>query len=116
MTLTDIIALAKNGYKPGDIKEIIEMAKTIPEPEPFNPPKKEQKPEPNEETKTEPTDDAKTPPVDYAAELEKLKAENEKIKSDLAKAQEMNRNASSPEIKTESDDEIIKDIVLSFMR
>lgn len=29
MNLTDIIALAKQGYKPGDIKELIELADSI---------------------------------------------------------------------------------------
>ena len=106
MTLTDIIALAKQGYKPGDIKELIEIAKTA-EPE--------DKTEPPVEPPAEPEDKTE-PPIDYTAEIEKLKAENEKIKSDLAKAQEMNRTSPGPEDKTESNDEIIKNMVLSFMR
>ena len=110
MTLTDIIALAKQGYKPGDIKELIEIAKTAEHEDKTEPPVEPAKTEP-------PVEPAKTePPVDYTAEIEKLKAENEKIKSDLAKAQEMNRTASNPDDETESDDEIIKNMVLSFMR
>ena len=99
MTIADIIALAKQGYKPGDIKELIELAKTVPEPEP-------EKKEPEK----------KEPGFDYAAEIEKLKQENEKIKTDLAAAQAENRRASNPETKTESDEDVLKDIVVSFMR
>ena len=108
MTIADIIALAKQGYKPGDIKELIELAKTVPEPAPE---KKEPEPE-----KKEPEPEKKEPEPDYAAEIEKLKQENEKIKTDLAAAQAENRRASNPETKTESDEDVLKDIVLSFMR
>ena len=101
MTIADIIALAKQGYKPGDIKELIELAKTVPEPAP---------------EKKEPEPEKKEPEPDYAAEIEKLKQENEKIKTDLAAAQAENRRASNPETKTESDEDVLKDIVLSFMR
>ena len=113
MTIADIIALAKQGYKPGDIKELIELAKTVPEPEPEKkePEKKEPESEPE---KKEP--EKKEPGFDYAAEIEKLKQENEKIKTDLAAAQAENRRASNPETKTESDEDVLKDIVVSFMR
>ena len=110
MTIADIIALAKQGYKPGDIKELIELAKTVPEPE-SEPEKKE--PE-KKEPESEP--EKKKPEFDYAAEIEKLKQENEKIKTDLAAAQAENRRASNPETETESDEDALKDIVVSFMR
>ena len=115
MTIADIIALAKQGYKPGDIKELIELAKTVPEPE-SEPEKKE--PEKKEPEKKEPESEPekKKPEFDYAAEIEKLKQENEKIKTDLAAAQAENRRASNPETETESDEDALKDIVVSFMR
>lgn len=105
MTIADIIALAKQGYKPGDIRDLIELSKTAPEPEP-EPDTKEPEPEP----------DKKEPEPDYAAEIEKLKQENEKIKNDLAAAQAENRRAPNPEPDKESDEDVLKDIVLSFMR
>lgn len=115
MTIADIIALAKQGYKPGDIRDLIELSKTVPEPEPFNAPAKKPAPEPEPEPEPAP-EDKKEPEPDYAAEIEKLKQENEKIKNDLAAAQAENRRASNPEPATESDDDVLKDIVLSFMR
>lgn len=44
MNIKDIIALAKAGYKPGEIRELLELA--VPEPEP---PKEEPEPEPEKE-------------------------------------------------------------------
>lgn len=105
MTIADIIALAKQGYKPGDIRDLIELSKTVPEPAPEPDPEPEPAPE-----------DEKKPEPDYAAEIEKLKQENEKIKNDLAAAQAENRRASNPEPDAPSDDDVLKDIVLSFMR
>ena len=107
MTIADIIALAKQGYKPGDIRELIELSKTVPEPAP--------EPEPEPEPEPAP-DDKKEPEPDLTAEIEKLRQENEKIKNDLAVAQAENRRASNPEHETKSDDDVLKDIVLSFMR
>ena len=49
---TDLVDLAKAGYKPSDVKELLDMmreTKTEPETEP------ETKPEKEPETKTEPT-------------------------------------------------------------
>lgn len=111
MTIADIIALAKQGFKPGDIKEIIELAKTVPEPEPFNPPAKDPEPVPEPEIKTDPE-----PQPDLAAELEKLKAENEKMKTDLLAAQEENRRQPNPEIPQQTLDEKLTDIARAFMR
>ena len=114
MTIADIIALAKQGYKPGDIKELIELAKTVPESEPEKKEPEKKEPEKKEPEKKEP--EKKEHEFDYAAEIEKLKQENEKIKTDLATAQAENRRASNPETETESDEDVLKDIVLSFMR
>lgn len=116
MNIMDIIALAKQGYKPGDIKELIELAKTVPEPEPFNPPAKE--PEKDAEGKKEPENPVETPQNDeienIKKELESVKAENEKVKNDLAKAQAVNRSAKMPETDVD-DDKLIQEIVKNFM-
>lgn len=108
MTIADIIALAKQGYKPGDIRDLIELSKTIPEPEPFNAPAKKPEPEPEPEEKE--------PEPDYTAEIEKLKQENEKIKTDLLAAQEENRRQPNPEIPQQTLDEKLTDIARAFMR
>lgn len=44
MNIKDIIALAKAGYKPGEIKELLELA--VPEPEPAKDPEPATDPEP----------------------------------------------------------------------
>ena len=90
MNITDIIALAKQGYKPADIKELIELStldvnSDVPEPETETP----------DESDTE--NDNK--PVDYKAlyensvkELETVKASNKKLSDDLKQAQADNSN------------------------
>lgn len=106
MKLTDIIALATKGYKPSDIRELIELAKeseAVPEVS-----------ETEEAAAEEPEE--KAPEIDYAAEIEKLRKENEKIRADLQKAQQANIRSAVPESKKESDEDIIKDICLTFMR
>lgn len=113
MTLTDIITLAKQGYKPGDIKEIIELSKAAePDPEP----KKD--PEPVNVSPEEPKEpeDVKNDFQDFESELRKLKDENEKIKADLKAAQEANRRAAAPIPEPVSRDELLKDIARAFWR
>ena len=108
MTVKEIITLAMQGYKPGDIKELIELAKDIPEPAPA--------PEPEPIPEPAPAPEPAAPEFDYAAEIEKLKAENDRIKNDLQKAQEFNRTASTPEVPKKSNQETINDMFLSLTR
>ena len=107
MKLTDIIALATKGYKPNDIRELIELAKeteTVPE--------TAQEPE----LSIVPSEEQKENVPDYAAEIEELKKENAKIREDLAKAQAANRAAPSNTPEGPSDEDIITDIVRAYMR
>ena len=46
MNLVDIIALAKQGYKPNDIKELLAMAETEPAPDPAPAPAQDPAPAP----------------------------------------------------------------------
>lgn len=110
MNLTDIITLAKQGYKPGDIKELIELSKAEPEP------KKDPEPAiiPPEEPK-EP-EVVKNDFQDFEAEIQILKEENEKIKADLQAAQEANRRTAAPIPEPVSRDEQLKDIARAFWR
>lgn len=114
MNLLDIIALAKQGYKPGDIKELIELANVEQEPK--------QEPEHVEEPKQEPKPDQptdenvsrETSTEDIKAELEKMKAELEKAKSDLKAAQIANtKKGVEPEPDTTKEN--IDDWIRSFM-
>lgn len=113
MTIGDIVALAKAGYKPADVKELIEMTK---------------------EEKTEIADasiSAEADPSDTAAEVlpsssaatdeepeddTDYKALYEQAKKDLATAQKENvtKDISSAE-DNQSDADIIKDLIKEFM-
>lgn len=124
MDLGNIMDFVKAGYKPSDIKEILELAKTIDEP----------KPAPIEEPKidNEPIQAAETSAtkleVDYKAlfeeaqkqiesqkELtEKAQREIEAIKADLKSAQKKNI---SQNIKTDdkTDEDILNDVFRGFL-
>lgn len=90
MNITDIIALAKQGYKPADIKELIELStldvnSDVPDTETGTP--------------DEPDTENDNKPVDYKAlyensikELETVKASNKKLSDDLKQAQADNSN------------------------
>lgn len=90
MNISDIIALAKQGYKPGDIKELIEL--TAPE---SNSNVSEQ----DAATPDNAAQDEDNKPIDYRAlyedsikELENVKASNKKLADDLKQAQKENSN------------------------
>lgn len=101
MTLSDIIALAKQGYKPNDIKELIALGENEPEakPEPENP--AEELPAQSEEEK-EPVTQEAVDEVDY-------KALYEDTLKKLGDAQKQNINQ---EIPTDTDD--LKDLTNIF--
>lgn len=103
MNLSDIIALAKQGYKPGDIKELIDMAKPEPveTPEPVEAPKVIEKEEPQAE-------EPKAAEPDYKKMYEESQAA-------LKKAQEANRRQPAPEPVKVNEEEQLADIVRSFM-
>lgn len=117
MNLTDIVALAKQGYKPSDIKELLDLV-----------PSKEEKPtEENkvQEEKTEQHEDGKEQPdeapknstedssekvsvIDYKKKIAELE---EKVKS----LQNANVHQDNSDSKQESDEDILNDITRSFM-
>lgn len=117
MNFSDILALAKQGYKPSDIKELLTIPtednitpspSALPEdgtdgdhtPSPSVPdPNKE---EPKEEPKPNPLDD----------EVKALRAELEQTKKSLAKAQEANRREP---MGSDKKTDPIEDIVRKFM-
>lgn len=66
MKFSDIVALAKAGYKPADVKELLDLCETDPET------KKDPEPEKKEEI-PDPKEQGKEPEVDI---FEKLAKEN----------------------------------------
>lgn len=122
LNLTDIVALAKQGYKPNDIKELIELTKEAPEgkpeeqerqPKPEEPEKpSEDKPEEEEKKDGAASDDQ----LDYKKEVEKLKAQLQETENKLSKLQKENtrRNADTDDNK-QSDAEAFADVMKEFM-
>lgn len=95
-TVKDLADLARAGYKPADVKDIIKAANEVPpqpEPQP-EPPKEEESP--------------KEPEVDY-------KALYEKSQEDLKKAQAANNSRNVQDSETEADVDDLADIFRSYM-
>lgn len=115
LTIGDIVALAKAGYKPADVKELMQMTeeskeeKTIPQDPPSNVvPEAAAETAPSAAAEPEPPK-AEEDPIDY-------KALYESAKIDLDKAQKANmaRDISSAEDNL-SDEDLLKDLFKEFM-
>ena len=120
--LDDIIELAKQGYKPADIKELIELSKsegTKPEGEQTKDDQKKEQPK-----KEKPEDDQNEKPkdlkpedeaVDYKEKVTQLEGELQKTKELLQKLQTKNskKDASGGEEKTDA--EVFTEAMKSFM-
>lgn len=112
MTIGDIVALAKAGYKPADVKELIEMTK-------------EEKKD-IADTSNSAIDDSSEPAAEVSPSASAApeepeddtdyKALYEQAKKDLATAQKENvtKDISSAE-DDQSDADIIKDLIKEFM-
>lgn len=118
LNLTDIVALAKQGYKPNDIKELIELTKEAPaeaEPE-VQPTTEEAKAEEKSSEVIQKDDEASSDQIDYKNEVEKLKAQLQETENKLSKLQKENtkRRADTDE-DTKSDAEAFADVMKQFM-
>ena len=113
MILTDIIALAKAGYSPKDIKDLIALSEPTPQAPETPDPEPEEKPEPEtpsieDPTKEIPAIDEKSNVIDY----------QEKVKELEAKIAEMQKENVSKDIsgnKTKSDNDLLADLVRKYM-
>lgn len=109
MNIADILSLAKQGYKPSDIKELIELTNASEQQATVMPAAAE----PEEEA----AEDTDNKPIDYKAlyeaqteELNKLRADNKKVNEDLKQAQKDNINQDiSADIVIESPQKILED-------
>lgn len=107
MKWEDIVALAKAGYKPADVKELMAMEQKKQEPEPE--PKQEPEQEPKQEPEPEPKQEPKQEP-DYKKMYEESQ---EALKQAQAKNTRMD---ASKKDGTEKDDaELLQDWARSFM-
>ena len=94
MKLDDIIALAKQGYKPNDIKELIELSKDEPKDEPKDGPKDKPKDEPKDEKQKE---------------IDELKEQIKKMQEENARKD----NSDNDDLR--SDDEKLVDLFRDFI-
>lgn len=101
MNIKDLLTFAKAGWKPAEVKELLEAVQNTQDPEPEPEPEPEPKePEPEE------TDPEPEPEPDYKKLYEQEKAEKEAL-------QEKNTRKEQPE--EPSDQDKINDIVRAFM-
>ena len=121
LNLTDIVALAKQGYKPNDIKELIELTKEAPEGKTEDQEKQPKPEEPEKPSEDKPKEEEKKDggaspdQLDYKEEVEKLKAQLQEKEDKLAKLQKENvrRNADTGDKKPDA--EAFADVMRSFM-
>lgn len=122
MKFSDIVALAKAGYKPSEIKELMDLA-TEPaagaEETAEIPPKEEPQPEQqkaDEKPAPEPQEDKRHDDIikQLQDQNRQLQEENRQLHTQLSDAQQNNtrRDNSSPKISTQ---EHLNDLVRSFM-
>ena len=100
MKLDDIIALAKQGYKPSDVKELIELSKDEPEYEPEDKPEYEPEDEPEDELEDE---------NEKQKEIDELKGQIKKLQEENARKD----NSDNEDLK--SDDEKLVDLFRDFI-
>ena len=120
--LDDIIELAKQGYKPADIKELIELSKSNgekPKDDQKEQPKDDQKEQPKDDQKEQPKDDHKEQPkddaVDYKGKVTQLEEELQKTKELLQKLQTENTKKDASGGNEKTDAEAFAEAMKSFM-
>lgn len=103
LSIKDVVSLAKAGYKPADVKELIEMSKDAPEEE--NKPKEQ--PAPEEKKPEEPAPEEKEPEIDYKAKYEELLEANRKAA--------LARDNSGSEPQQKSAEEIVNEALIGLL-
>ena len=111
MKLDDIIALAKQGYKPGDIKELLSMAEENKTAEPETLPE-----EPAQQAAATPEEQ---PPVDTVEQAQTdntavLEDRIKELEGKLQQAQQANLDASTAPKKEETAADILADYLQKF--
>lgn len=108
LSIKDVVSLAKAGYKPADVKELIEMSKEVPPEEPAPvAPKAEEKAEEAPAAGTPAADEPKEPEVDYKAKYEELLEVNRKAA--------LTRDNSGSEPQQKSAEEIVNEALIGLL-
>lgn len=121
MNLSDIIALAKQGYKPADIRELIALGneqERQKQPDPQPDPEPIPQPEPAAEPAPEPgTGAAERPPEPAAepADKDKPNPQIEDLKRQIADLQAANARRGQPDGGQKSNEEILAEMAKGFV-
>lgn len=107
LSIKDVVSLAKAGYKPADVKELIEMSKEVPQEEPAPEEKKPEQPTPEEKKPEEPAPEEKEPEIDYKAKYNELLEANRKAA--------LTRDNSGSEPQQKSAEEIVNEALIGLL-
>lgn len=113
LKFNDILSLAKNGYTPSDIKELIELSKEADSSE-SNSGDKEQITE-DIETPSETVAAPETPKEENTSTIEDYKKEVEDLKKQIADLQKANTRKNIADTDEKSDSEVFADVMKQFM-
>lgn len=102
LSIKDVVSLAKAGYKPADVKELIELSKEEPAPKEEEPTPKEEEPTPKEEPAPK-----EEPEIDYKVKYEELLEANRKA------ALTRDNSGSEPQQKTA--EEIVNEALIGLL-
>ena len=114
MNLSDIIALAKAGYKPNDIKELIELGKEAQ----TSGVEKPAEAEPKEAAQPDPEKTVEKPAPAVTGETDKIKeleAQLAQVRKDLETAQKSNTMHNNISASGPDPQQTINDLVRNFM-
>lgn len=114
LNLNDIIALAKQGYKPADVKELIELSKTAEASEDDQEQPKDI-PEDVPEEKEAPKEEEKKDDADEAAKIVDYKKKAEELEKKISELQKANTKQNADKSDHKSDAELFADVMKSFM-
>lgn len=116
MKFSDILALAKNGYSPKDIKDLMALSDPD-EPEKQEPELEKQEPEPEPE-KQEPEQEKQEPEKQEPEQKQEPDDKDAKIidlEKKIAELQKLNTTKDLSDKKPKSDDDIFKELMKEFM-
>lgn len=114
LKLDDIFALAKQGYKPSDIKELIELSKEA-EVKTEEVPDQEEKENTSTPSHTVAPEEGKPSESAEASEVVDYKKKAEELEKKLSDLQRANTQKNIADTDEKSDSEVIADLMKSFM-
>lgn len=116
MKFSDILALAKQGYSPKDIKDLLALSDPD-EPEPKQDTEDEQDPEQKQDTedKQDPEQKQDPEPKQDPKQPEDKDAKIIDLEKKIAELQKLNTTKDLSDKKPKSDDDIFKDLMREFM-